>query len=86
MALKDSPCKGCTERSSACWDKCPKDARGEYGYKAWKAEYRKQQAVEKEYKLQRREDWNRSEEKAAGAAQFGRHKNRQRGVTIHGRK
>lgn len=33
-----SPCKGCTERFAACWDRCPKDARGECGYKAWKAE------------------------------------------------
>ena len=33
-----SPCKDCTERFKACWDRCPKDARGEYGYKAWKAE------------------------------------------------
>ena len=33
------PCKGCTERFTACSDKCPKDARGEYGYTAWKAEH-----------------------------------------------
>lgn len=31
-----SPCNGCTERVTACSDRCPKDARGEYGYKAWK--------------------------------------------------
>ena len=30
-----SPCKGCKERFTACHDNCPKDARGEYGYKAW---------------------------------------------------
>lgn len=32
-----SPCDGCTERFTACWDRCPKDERGEFGYKAWKA-------------------------------------------------
>ena len=38
-AIRDvSPCKDCTERFSACQDRCPKDARGEYGYKAWRAE------------------------------------------------
>lgn len=61
MITKDSPCKDCTERFMACSDKCPKDARGEYGYKAWKADLRKQQAAEKEYKRQRREDYLRSE-------------------------
>lgn len=33
-----NPCRGCTERFTACADRCPKDERGEYGYKAWKAE------------------------------------------------
>lgn len=38
-AIRDlSPCTGCTERFLACSDKCPKDARGERGYKAWKGE------------------------------------------------
>lgn len=32
-----APCKNCAERFLACSDHCPKDARGEYGYKAWKA-------------------------------------------------
>lgn len=62
MMPKSGPCKDCAERFIACSDKCPKDARGEYGYQAWKAEYRKQQAAEKEYNLRRREDWMRSEE------------------------
>ena len=30
-----SPCKGCTERFTACADKCPKDERGDYGINAW---------------------------------------------------
>ena len=33
-----SPCNGCTERFTACSDRCPKDARGKYGYNAWKQE------------------------------------------------
>lgn len=33
-----SPCLNCTERFIACSDHCPKDERGEFGYKAWKAE------------------------------------------------
>ena len=35
-----APCDGCTERtiSPNCHANCPKDARGEYGYKAWLAE------------------------------------------------
>ena len=31
-----APCKGCTERFTACHDRCPKDERGEFGYNAWK--------------------------------------------------
>lgn len=38
-AIRDvPPCKCCTERFTACHDHCPKDARGEFGYMAWKAE------------------------------------------------
>lgn len=33
-----APCKGCTERFTACSDRCPKDERGEPGYKAFKRE------------------------------------------------
>lgn len=33
-----SPCKDCTERFLACSDRCPKDERGDFGHKAWKAE------------------------------------------------
>lgn len=38
-----NPCDGCTERFIACSDRCPKDQRGEYGYKAWKADLQAQQ-------------------------------------------
>ena len=34
----DNPCKDCPERFTACADRCPKDERGEYGRKAYKAE------------------------------------------------
>ena len=30
-----APCKDCAERFTACHDRCPKDERGEFGYKAW---------------------------------------------------
>lgn len=62
MSLKDCPCNGCTERFLACSDKCPKDARGEYGYKAWKAYIQKIKAAEKEYKRKCREDFLMSEQ------------------------
>ena len=38
-----SPCKDCPERFTACSDRCPKDDRGEFGYKAWKARHLAQQ-------------------------------------------
>lgn len=41
--IETSPCKGCTERFTACSDRCPKDARGEFGYKAWRERYHAQQ-------------------------------------------
>lgn len=44
-----SPCKGCAERFTACSDRCPKDARGEYGHKAWKAEIKRVKDAKEEY-------------------------------------
>ena len=44
-----SPCDGCTERFLACSDRCPKDARGEPGYKAWKAEIARVKKNKREY-------------------------------------
>ena len=44
-----SPCKDCTERFIACSDRCPKDERGEYGYKAWKAEIKRVKKNKQEY-------------------------------------
>lgn len=43
------PCKDCTERFLACHDHCPKDERGELGYKAWKAETKRVKMARKEY-------------------------------------
>ena len=41
--IEPCPCNGCTERFIACSDRCPKDARGEFGYKAWKARHQAEQ-------------------------------------------
>lgn len=71
MMLK-RPCNGCTERFLACSDNCPKDARGEYGYKAMKADLQKAKAAEREYKLQRREDYMRSEQRKEAQVQFAK--------------
>ena len=86
MPISISPCKDCTERFSACSDHCPKDARGEYGYKAWKADYEKQKAAEKEYNKQRYEDWMRSEQREADCERYAKHKNGIRSGRIYGRK
>lgn len=49
-AIRDiSPCAGCTEKFTACSDRCPKDERGEMGYKAWKAELKRVKAEKKKY-------------------------------------
>jgi hypothetical protein len=53
-----SPCKGCSERFTACSDNCPKDKRGEYGYNAWKAENEEVNKKRKAYNdLNRRKSW-----------------------------
>ena len=44
-----SPCKDCTERFTACHDRCPKDERGELGYKAWKSRLEEVNKRRKEY-------------------------------------
>lgn len=55
-----SPCHGCTEKFSACHDNCPKDARGERGYMAWKAELDAIKKKKKAYNdLNRRRKWQR---------------------------
>lgn len=79
------PCKDCTERFTACSDRCPKDARGEYGYKAWKAKCRKIQAAEREYKLRRREEYLRSEQCEAEKQNYSKSRTGRIGG-IYGRK
>ena len=78
MSLNNAPCKDCTERFPACSDRCPKDARGEYGYKAWKADHQKAKDAEREYRRKRREDYLMSEECESTVVKW---RNRQR----HGR-
>lgn len=49
-AIRDiSPCAGCTEKFTACYDCCPKDERGEHGYKAWKAEIKRVKEEKQKY-------------------------------------
>lgn len=55
------PCKDCAERFSACSCKCPKDARGEYGYNAWKAEVDRVKQNRNAYLVSRFEDSKRRE-------------------------
>jgi hypothetical protein len=52
----NSPCKDCPERFIACSDKCPKDARGEYGYKAWRVDLDKIKAARLKYYAQTKPD------------------------------
>lgn len=85
MAAKMPPCQGCEERFLACSARCPKDARGEYGYSAWLADYRKVQAAEAEYKKTRREDYLRSEECKNAQRNYTNSKIRQRRGNNHGR-
>lgn len=56
-----SPCTGCTERFTACSDHCPKDERGDFGYKAWRAKLDEVKAKKKAYNdLNRRKKWQRT--------------------------
>lgn len=83
--MKKSPCKNCPERFIACCDRCPKDLRGEYGYKTWLAEVHKLQAAEREYKMRRREDFLHSEECKCGQMAYTNSKTKQRRGDKHGR-
>ena len=85
MGSNKGPCNGCTERFLACSDNCPKDARGEYGYKAMKADIRKRKAAEKEYYKRRYEDYMRSEQKEAAQSNYARHKNGRKRGYIYGK-
>lgn len=75
---KPSPCHKCPERVIACCDNCPVDKRGEYGYRTWLAEVHKEKAAEREYKLQKREDYMRSEECLDARQKYGQSLRKQR--------
>lgn len=60
--MDDSPCKGCEKRFLACSARCPIDAEGGYGYKAWREKEQEKQALYKEYVKQHNEDYKHSEE------------------------
>ena len=48
-----NPCRGCTERFTACADNCPKDKRGEYGRDAWLAEVKRVNKNRRDYERKR---------------------------------
>lgn len=55
-----APCKDCAERFLACSDHCPKDERGEFGYKAWRTKLEEMKGKRKAYNnLNRRRKWQR---------------------------
>lgn len=56
-----TPCKDCPERFIACADRCPKDERGEFGIKAWKAELERVKATRKDYLDKWRDNRKREE-------------------------
>ncbi len=82
-----NPCDGCTERTIEpnCHDNCPKDARGEYGHNAWKADMHKAKAAEKAYNQARREDFLRSEQCTHAKKVYTYSKIRMRRGKNHGR-
>jgi hypothetical protein len=51
ITRESSPCKDCPERFIACSDRCPKDERGEYGYKAFKASNEKVKEARRNYSM-----------------------------------
>lgn len=50
-ARDKAPCGTCTEKFKACHDHCPKDERGEYGYKAFLAEIEKVKEARRLYEM-----------------------------------
>ena len=49
-SLRDiSPCKDCAEKFLGCHGRCPKDERGEQGYKAFRTEVERVNAARAEY-------------------------------------
>jgi hypothetical protein len=62
--MRASPCKDCPERFIACSDRCPKDARGEYGYKAWRVDLEAEKKARKEYYQQEQSAWSDAKRRA----------------------
>lgn len=83
--MRHNPCHGCEERFIACHDNCPKDARGEYGHKAWKVDQNKIKQAEKTYKQVSREGFLRSEECTHSKKVYSYSKTRIRRGKNHGR-
>ena len=53
VSIRDiSPCKDCTEKFIGCHGRCPKDERGELGYKAYRKEVERVSAARAEYNKQ----------------------------------
>jgi hypothetical protein len=50
--IRDSaPCKDCSEKFTACHDHCPKDKRGEYGYKAFQERIEQVKDAKRNYSM-----------------------------------
>jgi hypothetical protein len=62
--MRSSPCKDCPERFIACSDHCPKDERGEYGYKAWRADLAVEKKARQEYNQRQLDYWTESKRRA----------------------
>ena len=59
----DNPCFNCTERFTACSDRCPKDKRGEYGRKAYKAEIERVNQKRRDHANKRQIGWEYKDRK-----------------------
>lgn len=62
--MRSSPCKDCPERFPACSAHCPKDARGEYGYKAWRVDLEAEKKARAEYLQQQQSVWSEAKRRA----------------------
>jgi hypothetical protein len=79
--IEPCPCNGCTERFSACSDRCPKDARGEFGYKAWKARHLAEQKHLEANKNRFNSPWSPAKEtRARSYSKFGSYGHKQGGM------
>ena len=50
-ARDKSPCEGCTERFTACHDRCPKDERGQYGFKEYRNRIEQVKDARRQYEM-----------------------------------